>query len=510
LNPSLLICPKTNGFYYTVGNLKNAENLLPFSSGKEYTYSEEYIYDSVYRLVNFKIGDLIFGEILYPIKTRSWTLDPVGNWDQFMVNDESYQNTPNQMNEYDDPSTNGPSSVPDDDGIPDDFKDPIDTPGADGFNFAHDKNGNLVDDGVNTYVYDYENRLIHTIRKSDGSILGEYRYDALGRRIKKIASGLTTEFLYDGWRVIGDGVDKKIVAEYVYGDWIDEVLCMQREDQTYYYHTNKLGSIVALTDASGDVVERYAYDAYGSTSIMDETGIPLSDSAVDNPYMFTGRSLDPETGLYYYRARMYNPETGRFMSKDPLGMVNGPNMYTYVNNNPLNFIDPEGKIWPLIAAAFGLVVFIRQAATCEKTTPGACRDTFDNAMACADCMLGGICYLPREIKIANIFWDCAVTGIEIGEFGFLPRNQQPGPNDLNVKGISWSPNEIRCKYLEWYSAIIKAGQGKYGVYGPYSRFKPPHYEIPGATYISMLHHCGIDPIIDYQIKDNLTSRTQMD
>ncbi|MCK4365664.1 MAG: hypothetical protein KAW45_06410 [Thermoplasmatales archaeon] len=333
------------GFNYDYdyeGNSKYSENLLTFDPSKEHTHSERYIYDDVYRLVNFKTGELVTGEIPYPIKTHSWTLDPVGNWNQFTIDGDSYQNTPNQMNEYDDPSTNGPPPVPDDDGIPDDFKDPVDTPGADGSNFAHDKNGNLVDDGVNTYEYDYENRLIRAVRKSDSAVLDEYRYDAFGRRIEKEVSGVTTEFVYDGWRVIEERVDKEIESGYFYGGWIDEVLCMQRDGQTYYYHANKLGSIVALTDASGDVVERYAYDVYGAVSIMDEAGTPLSNSAVDNPYMFTGRRLDPETGLYYYRARMYNPETGRFMSKDPLGMVDGPNMYSYVSNNPTTFIDPYG------------------------------------------------------------------------------------------------------------------------------------------------------------------------
>jgi RHS repeat-associated protein len=121
---------------------------------------------------------------------------------------------------------------------------------------------------------------------------------------------------------------------------------------TYWYHYDGLGSVVALSDSTGAIVEKYTYTPFGKTTIHspglngiwgdgdDDSTLTASD--YDNPYMFTGRRYDDETGLYYYRARMYNPEIGRFLQPDPIGYADGMNMYAYVGNNPLNWIDPFG------------------------------------------------------------------------------------------------------------------------------------------------------------------------
>lgn len=123
------------------------------------------------------------------------------------------------------------------------------------------------------------------------------------------------------------------------------------DSNTYYYHFDGLGSVIALSDSSGDIVEQYSYDVFGE---------PNRISSVGNPYLFTGRRYDTETGLYYYRFRYYNPDLGRFMSADPWGIVpdggkHNPfyptmqysegiraNLYTYVANNAVNFTDPFG------------------------------------------------------------------------------------------------------------------------------------------------------------------------
>ncbi|MFH1782625.1 MAG: RHS repeat-associated core domain-containing protein, partial [Candidatus Omnitrophota bacterium] len=108
--------------------------------------------------------------------------------------------------------------------------------------------------------------------------------------------------------------------------------------ETYYYHTDGLGSIIALTDRFQQIRNSYTYDSFGN--IMEETG------SLVNPYTYTGREYDRESGLYYYRARYYDPSVGRFLSEDLFrGFAFSPqsfSFYSYCSNDPINFIDPMG------------------------------------------------------------------------------------------------------------------------------------------------------------------------
>ena len=92
--------------------------------------------------------------------------------------------------------------------------------------------------------------------------------------------------------------------------------------------------------ALGTVMEKYEYDVYGKVIIRDRNGTVLSQSAIKNPIMFQGQRYDEETGLYYFKSRYYDPEHGRFITRDPAG--EGINLYAFVNNNPINFVDPFG------------------------------------------------------------------------------------------------------------------------------------------------------------------------
>lgn len=104
---------------------------------------------------------------------------------------------------------------------------------------------------------------------------------------------------------------------------------------TLFYHHDGLGSVTELTNSTGAVAKAYAYDAYGN--ILESSG------TVNQSYTYTGRELDSETGLYYYRARYYDPTTGRFSQKDLIGFVSGDlNLYRYVFNRPLALRDPSG------------------------------------------------------------------------------------------------------------------------------------------------------------------------
>ena len=107
-----------------------------------------------------------------------------------------------------------------------------------------------------------------------------------------------------------------------------------------YYHSNHLYSVAALTDDTGVVLERYGYGPYGDSVVYDASGSVIAESTVGNPYRFTGRRLDGETGLWYFRARYFDSELGRFIGRDPLGYVDGYSMYG--GYFAVNGLDPHG------------------------------------------------------------------------------------------------------------------------------------------------------------------------
>ena len=121
----------------------------------------------------------------------------------------------------------------------------------------------------------------------------------------------------------------------------------------YYVHKDQLNSSLVLTDESGAVVRQYSYDVYGKpyvlmgTGYVDMqtymTGTGYTNNARENDRLFTGREYDVETGLYSYRARIYSPSLGRFLNRDPVGMADQVNLYTYVGDSPVMGRDPSGK-----------------------------------------------------------------------------------------------------------------------------------------------------------------------
>jgi len=199
--------------------------------------------------------------------------------------------------------------------------------------FTYDANGNLSTktDGASlwSYTWDAEGRLVQVAR--DGSTLATFGYDLFGRRVRKVAGGVTTSYTYDGADIVRESRGGDLLR-YVHGPGIDEPLAVDAGETRSYLHADGLGSIVATTDASGNVTSRRQYDAWGNLEVgADQPG-----------YAFTGREWDPETGLYYYRARYYDPKIGRFISEDPIGFRGGVNFYAYVGNRPTNAVDPFG------------------------------------------------------------------------------------------------------------------------------------------------------------------------
>jgi RHS repeat-associated protein len=240
------------------------------------------------------------------------------------------------------------------------------TPGT--YDPDYDNAGNLIQDKSGyKYIYDYENRLTQ-ITRQDNTVIATFEYDALGRRIEKkdMLTGIAKRYYYDDQRIalqtsVSAGGTETDYRYFIYGNYIDEVLVMHRMSPSadYYYAHDHLYSPVGLYSQSGVLVEAYEYDVYGSVRIFgagadgvfftaDDQLRSASFALLANPYTFTGRELDSFDNntlkLMYYRARSYDPQTGRFLQRDPLQYVDGMSLYEYVKNCPVNYNDPSGSL----------------------------------------------------------------------------------------------------------------------------------------------------------------------
>ncbi len=208
------------------------------------------------------------------------------------------------------------------------------------FSYQYDNNGNMISRSqsgglVESFMYYDDNRLL--ARNQD------FYYDAFGRRVARNNGCIDTfssVYSYDGDNVLHeDGKDGTMsyITRYTHNLGVDDVLAMERGGVHYYYHKDALGSVTSITDKKGNVVQTYDYDSFGNIVAQKSTTFV-------QPYTYTSREWDKETGLYYYRARYYDPMEGRFIQKDPIGFKGGINLYAYVQNNPVRYRDPYGLI----------------------------------------------------------------------------------------------------------------------------------------------------------------------
>ena len=220
--------------------------------------------------------------------------------------------------------------------------------------YAYDNNGNTLSKtttaGTTSYTWDYENRLASVTLPGTGGTVN-FKYDPFGRRIEKIALAGTTIYAYDGDDVTEElGGGGNLVAHYTEGVGIDQPVATTGTGGTYFYQADGLRSITSITDITGNVAASYVYDSFGN--------LTASTGSITNPFQYTGREFDSETGLYYFRARYYDPKTGHFLSEDPIRAGAEGNFYTYVANNSINAVDPFGLatvyVWfPEPGEAFG-------------------------------------------------------------------------------------------------------------------------------------------------------------
>ncbi|MBC7328182.1 RHS repeat protein [bacterium] len=205
--------------------------------------------------------------------------------------------------------------------------------------FTYDGNGNMVSKTENgqttTYVYNYEDKMIQVNLPGGATI--NYSYDHEGKRIGKTAGGITTDYYFDGDDLIIEAQGTNILAYYTQGQGL---ISQRRNNLSYFYHYDGLGSTKALTDVNQNIQSSYKYDAWGN--------ILQSSGSITNPYLYVGELgyyADGDAGMYLLTQRWYNPVVGRFVVRDPLrgkGMNSDIDFYSFVRNMPVGLTDPSG------------------------------------------------------------------------------------------------------------------------------------------------------------------------
>jgi RHS repeat-associated protein len=337
-------------------------------------------YDALNRLTSYEQGTLSTSSggsmpdtVSSPVTSQSWSLDDLGNWDSQTVGSTTTPRIPNTRNQVTQIGT-----------------------GDDATNLSYDSNGNVLDDGTNTYTYDAWNRMA-TFTTDDGAgTTNTDMYDALGRRI---VEDWTPDHLTDSHgRYIGfghpdytalyyssadqvleeDTIDEGItsITTNVWGqqnvnDLVEKEVTPTGGSTTEYYAEHDANfNVVALTDNSDDVLERYQYDPYGNVTFLNPDFSSEDDGNVSSygmQYLFQGMRYDPNSGLYHADARDYSPALGTWTEEDPASSNGGLNAYIALDDNPLFYSDPWGEFpIKLVYSAF-----IPKSLGQSVTVPGA-------------------------------------------------------------------------------------------------------------------------------------------
>ncbi|PIV82722.1 MAG: hypothetical protein COW52_12055 [Nitrospirae bacterium CG17_big_fil_post_rev_8_21_14_2_50_50_9] len=276
----------------------NVGNLTDITHTDTDTVVKHYDYDDLYRITHA----VAEGE--------SFTYDPVGNRLTYKGGASWTHNEANQLKS------------------------------GQGVTYAYDENGNRASKtdgtGTTTYMYDFENRLTQV--KLNGATIAAYEYDALNRRVRKDAGGAVTEYIYlpEGLYAEYDGTGTE-TKRYLYNPqatFMTDPLAMIQGTHAYYYHNDHLGTPQLMTDSTQHVVWQADYSAFGEATITTQT--------VTNNLRFPGQYFDAETGLHYNYHRYFDPAMGAYLQVDPIGLRGGMNLYVYVRNNTLRYMDPEG------------------------------------------------------------------------------------------------------------------------------------------------------------------------
>ncbi len=293
-------------------------------------FGELYSYDNLNQITSFDRGTLnankngITGS---PTRQQAWDFDALGNFDSVTTDGNAQTRSHNDQNEI--TSISGAT-----------------TP-------TYDANGNMTGDETGRkFVYDAWNRLV-TVKDSGNNVLESFAYDGVNRRVSTTASSTTTDLYYSAeWQVLEDRVGGNTTMQYVWSPvYVDAMILRDRDtdangslDERLWVQQDANFNVTAIVNGSGVVVERYAYDPFGSATIYDASWGSRSSSSYAWLHLHQSGRYDATSGLYYFRYRDYSAAIGRWMQVDPEHISAGDmNFYRALGDRPTDLVDPMGS-----------------------------------------------------------------------------------------------------------------------------------------------------------------------
>ncbi|MGH7706439.1 MAG: RHS repeat-associated core domain-containing protein [Vulcanimicrobiaceae bacterium] len=331
--------------------------------------------------------------------------------------------------------------------------------------WTFDKDGNLLGDGTRAYTWDAENRLL-SVTLNATKQTSTFAYDALGRRVAITDSGITTRYRWCGERICAArNAAGAITARFFPQGEIDGTA-------SRYYATDRLGSVRVLMDNAGRTKGTAVYGAYGRTTTTGE--MPT--------FGYAGMFYHKASGLYLTRYRAYNPDVGRWISRDPIGEVGGMNLYGYVGDNPASFIDPTG-----LCSKSNFTPDLLLLILGTEILGGGPEDPLADAAVAAEIAAAENAAIAADDLVTVTHFTSAEGALAIGEGGTLNAGSFVTTSDLS----SLSPSEVEST-LE-----IGAGKGAFSTSfqtpasnlgpafnGPFTSGNAPQFQLINPTPIT--------------------------
>jgi RHS repeat-associated protein len=349
-----------------------------------------------------------------------------------------------------------------------------------GDRYRYDRDGNLTSiEGVRSFTAEYDAFNHLTDLHIDG-VHRTFIYNGKGQRVQRSGDGPSRRYLYGPTGNLLAEIDEaqKITSYYVY--CMGRLLAMISNGRTYFYHADTCGHIISISDEQGNVSASYAYDPFGK--IVGESG-PLTNN---QPFTYCGLYgvMREGGGLFFMKRRYYDSVTGRFIQKDPIGIIGGLNVYTYAGNNPITYTDPEGLLAPVIAA--GLILFAWGGAAVSMSHDRS-YNTINNVLSGANEYISA----PQAPGAYDAWMN------KIDQLGNLPEAVM---NDIfEGQQMLWD------KFLSLHPASWETFWGDYGPANVYSGLKGAYDTVTGEGFDALRNFAEAIPSWPGQVANGLNN-----